>query len=256
MIWSRAIRGSSTSRAVQHIDVEHAGDTYRVKLRAPSTARQLTLRVSHANGDVVLTMPRRTKLADAMSFAQRHAAWIGARLRRLPEPVPFAPGEIIPIRGLNHRIAHTPDRRGTVWVEFPEDALPSLYVTGDAPHVSRRVGDYLKRSAKQDLETAVARYCGLLAIPARAVTVRDTTSRWGSCSASGNLNFSWRLILAPAYVLDYLAAHEVAHLEHMNHSKKFWSLTKKLCAETERAEAWLNTNGPTLHRYGKSRIEN
>lgn len=259
MIWSRAIRGASTSRAVQHIDVEHAGDTYRVKLRAARTARRFTLRVSHSNGDVVLTMPHRGALADAMNFAQRNAAWIGARLQRLPEPVPFASGEIIPIRGLDHRIVHAPERRGTVWVEFLLDehpALPSLCVAGDAPHLSRRVADYLKRSAKRDLEAAVERYCGLLAIPARSVTVRDTTSRWGSCSASGSLNFSWRLILAPAFVLDYLAAHEVAHLKHMNHSGKFWSLTKKLCAETDRAEAWLNTNGPKLHRYGKSLAKN
>ncbi|MFN3890060.1 MAG: M48 family metallopeptidase [Beijerinckiaceae bacterium] len=260
MIWSRASRGSSKSRAIQHIDVEHAGDTYRVKLRSARTARRLTLRVSHSTGDVVLTLPHRVPLADATAFAQRHAAWIGARLRRLPEPAPFVPGALIPIRGFHHRIVHAPDRRGTVWVETPTSAAdvpeePLLCVAGDLPHLARRLTDYLKRSAKHDLETAVNHYCALLDTPSRPVTVRDTTSRWGSCSANGSLNFSWRLILAPAFVLDYLAAHEVAHLVHMNHSRKFWELTKKLCADTDRAEAWLNAHGPQLYRYGKARGE-
>jgi predicted metal-dependent hydrolase len=258
MVWSRAIRGSSHSRAVSHIDVEHAGDVYRVKLRSTRTVRRLTLRVSHSSGDVVLTTPHRLALSDAIDFAQRHAAWIGARLRRLPDPIPFAPGEIIPIRGVDHRIVHAPARRGTVWTELlqaSEEAPPiaTLCVAGETPHLSRRVTDYLKRTAKQDLEASVERYCHILKIPARSVTVRDTTSRWGSCSASGSLNFSWRLIFAPAFVLDYLAAHEVAHLIHMNHSKKFWALTRKLCEDTDRAEAWLNAQGPTLYRYGKSR---
>jgi predicted metal-dependent hydrolase len=256
MVWSRAIRGAYTSSPVQHIDVEHGGASHRVKLRASRTARRVTLRVSHSTGSVVLTMPHRLPLADAIDFAQRHAAWIGARLRRLPEPVPFASGAIIPIRGIDHRIVHRPDVRGTAWVECPgasETDPPSLCVAGDEPHVARRVQDYLKRCAKQDLESAVRHYCDLLAVPPRSVTVRDTTSRWGSCSASGGLNFSWRLIFAPAFVLDYLAAHEVAHLVHMNHSKKFWTLTKKLCVETERAEAWLNAHGHSLYKYGKSR---
>jgi predicted metal-dependent hydrolase len=149
-----------------------------------------------------------------------------------------------------------PDRRGGVWVEDSQsnaESPPLLCVSGDSPHLSRRVTDYLKRHAKADLEAAVRHYCGALNLPTRSVTVRDTSSRWGSCSASGSLNFSWRLIMAPAFVLDYLAAHEVAHLVHMNHSAKFWALTNRLCAETDRAEAWLNANGSKLYRYGKPR---
>lgn len=258
MLWRRAIRGSSPAGANQHIEVEHAGSTYRVALRPSPSARRITLRVSHSAGNAVLTMPARAAMTDVVAFAQRHAAWIGARLRRLPDPVPFAPGETIPVRGYPHLIQHMAGKRGTVWVEQREAAEGAtqeftLCVAGEAPHVSRRVNDYLKRTAKHDLEEAVAHYCGKLDIPPRSVTVRDTTSRWGSCSASGSLNFSWRLILAPASVLDYLAAHEVAHLVHMNHSKKFWTLLRRLCPETDRAEAWLNTQGPQLYRYGKSK---
>lgn len=219
-------------------------------------ARRLTLRVSHSSGNVVLTVPPRISISDAQEFAQRHAAWIGARLRRLPEPVPFTPGAIIPLRGVEHRIAHRPNQRGTVWIETapsgPAEQSPLLCVAGDEPHITRRLTDFFKQCARRDLQSAVAHYCGLLKIASRPVTVRDTISRWGSCSASGNLNFSWRLIFAPAYVLDYLAAHEVTHLVHMNHSRQFWALTKKLCSETERAEAWLNANGPQLYRYGKA----
>lgn len=260
MLWSRAIRESSVSRAVDHIEVEHAGETYRVLLRATPTARRITLRVSYSSGAVILTMPRRVALADAVDFAQRHAAWIGARLRRLPEPIPFECGAVIPVRDREHRIFHAAERRGTVWVEMAatsadETVLPMLCVAGDATHVARRIADYLKRAAKQDLDAAVKHYCNVLEIQPRSVTVRDTTSRWGSCSSSGGLNFSWRLIFAPPFVLDYLAAHEVAHLKHMNHSAKFWALTKRMCAETDRAEAWLNVHGSKLHRYGKARSE-
>jgi predicted metal-dependent hydrolase len=261
MASSRAIHGSSSARATNHIDIEHAGSVYRVQLRSAQIARRLTLRVSHASGAVVLTMPKRVAFADAKAFAERHAAWIGARLKRLPDPVPFEPGAIVPLRGLDHLILHMPERRGTVWTEehqvaAAENCAAALCVSGDRAHLSRRLLDYLKRNAKDDLGVAVRHHCQTLRIPPRSVTVRDTTSRWGSCSASGSLNFSWRLILAPAFVLDYLAAHEVAHLVHMNHSAKFWALTKKLCADTDRAEAWLNANGPKLYRYGKTRILN
>ncbi len=260
MLWNRAIRASSLSRTINHIEVKHAGETYRVLLRATPTARRITLRVSYSSGAVILTMPQRVAMKDAVDFTQRHAAWIGARLRRLPEPIPFECGAVIPVRDHDHRIVHAPDRRGTVWVETPEASahetnLPMLYVAGDAQHISRRVTDYLKRAAKQDLDASVKHYCDVLAIPPRSVTVRDTTSRWGSCSSTGGLNFSWRLIFAPPFVLDYLAAHEVAHLKHMNHSAKFWALTKRVCAETDRAEAWLNAHGTKLHRFGKAKSD-
>ena len=123
-------------------------------------------------------------------------------------------------------------------------------VAGESAHVPRRIKDFLRRAALEDLEAAVARHTAALGIPARRITIRDTTSRWGSCSSQGHLNFSWRLILAPPLVLDYLAAHEVAHLKEMNHSHRFWALTHKLCPRTEEAEAWLKRHGAGLHAYG------
>jgi predicted metal-dependent hydrolase len=236
-------------------DVRHDGSTYKVNLKRVASARRYTLRVKDASGEVVLTMPTRGSLADARAFAERQGAWIGARLRRLPAGIAFEPGATIPLRGIPHEIVHRPGRRGTVWVEAKEPDLLAqtefaLCVAGDAAHIARRVRDFLKREARRDLEAAVLHYTRELGLPNRAVGLRDTASRWGSCSSQGSLNFSWRLILAPAGVLDYLAAHEVAHLVHMNHSTRFWKLTQKLCAETDRAEAWLKAHGKELHRYG------
>jgi predicted metal-dependent hydrolase len=123
-------------------------------------------------------------------------------------------------------------------------------VAGERPHVPRRVADFLKREARQDIEAAVIRHARAIKAKPRNIAVRDTVSRWGSCSSGGRLSFSWRLILAPSFVLDYLAAHEVVHLVHLNHSARFWSLLRRICPETDRAEAWLKTHGPGLHRFG------
>jgi predicted metal-dependent hydrolase len=251
----RMLRKPSVGKAVEQLEVSHAGEIYKVMLRRAPTARRFTLRVRNASGDVMLTMPARGGLVEARSFAERHAAWIGARLRRVPRAVPFAAGAMIPVRGVEHLVVHRPKVRGTIWIEAPPHASSSmsssLCVAGESAHLARRLSDYLKRMARDDLDAAVRYYCERLSLPARPVTVRDTTSRWGSCSSTGSLNFSWRLILAPAFVLDYLAAHEVSHLVHMNHSPKFWRVVGSLTPNVDRAESWLNTNGAQLHRYGK-----
>lgn len=200
-------------------------------------------------------MPTRGSLAEAKSFAERHAAWIGARLRRLPAKMRFMPGELVPVRGVLHRIANQPGARGTVWIEAaPQDAGghagPLLWVNAEAPFVPRRVQDFLIREARRDIEGAVARHTSALSVRPRKITLRDTTSRWGSCSSSGALSFSWRLIMAPRFVLDYLAAHEVAHLMHMNHSAAFWAVVAELSSDIDTAEAWLKTHGAGLLRFG------
>jgi predicted metal-dependent hydrolase len=240
---------------ITHLDVCHAGETYRITLKRIATARRFTLRVRVATRDVVLSMPPRSSIARAKGFAERHAAWIGARLNRLPTPMPFGPGSIVPLRGIMHKIEHNPWQRGTVWIE-PADALGSdsalhlLCVSGEAPHIARRVHDFLMREAKRDIEAAVVRHAATIGVTPRKITLRDTTSRWGSCSSSGSLNFSWRLIMAPSFVLDYLAAHEVAHLVHMNHSAAFWQVLAKMSPHVETAEAWLKANGAGLLRFG------
>ena len=235
---------------VSTIDVEFDRVVYPVRLRRHRQARRYTLRVQAASREVVLTMPPRGNLGDAKAFAQKNGAWIAARLRRLPQAAPFAPGATLPLRGEPHRIEHRPSARGTVWAEAGEDGAHMLCVAGDRAHLARRVGDYLKRAAKHDLQASCRRYAADLGVTVKRVSVRDQTSRWGSCSNTGALSFSWRLVLAPAFVLDYLAAHEVCHLVELNHSPRFWRLVERLYPELERAKVWLDVHGTDLHRYG------
>jgi len=223
--------------------------TCPVRLRRHPRACRYTLRIHTATREVVLTMPPRGSLKEARAFAERHAAWIAARLGRLPAARPFRHGTVVPIRGLDHRIDHRRGARGTAWSEVA-DGVRLLCVAGQAPHVGRRVADHLKREAKHDLEAASRRYAARLGVTVKRVSIRDQASRWGSCSATGVLSFSWRLILAPDFVLDYLAAHEVAHLVEMNHSPRFWRTVIGICPDTRRAKAWLDAHGAELHRYG------
>ena len=140
--------------------------------------------------------------------------------------------------------------RGVTSATLDPYGEPVIAVTGEPAHVARRVREFLEREARRDLAEAVIRHTAALGVPARRLTVRDTTSRWGSCSAKGCLSFSWRLILAPPFVLDYLAAHEVAHLKEMNHSHRFWRIVHGLCERTEEAERWLKRHGSELHKFG------
>jgi predicted metal-dependent hydrolase len=223
---------------------------FLVRLRRHRQARRYTLRIDAALHEVVLTMPPRGSLKEARAFAQKHGGWIAARLGRLPAAVPFAHGTVVPLRGLDHRVEHRPGARGTAWREAAADGTPLLCVAGDAPHVGRRLLDHLKREAKRDLDAASRRYAQRLGVAVCRVAIRDQASRWGSCSTTGVLSFSWRLILAPPFVLDYLAAHEVAHLLEMNHSPRFWRIVLGACPDTHRAKAWLDAHGVELHRYG------
>jgi predicted metal-dependent hydrolase len=225
---------------------------FPVRIRRHRQARRYTLRIDAASREVVLTIPPRGSLSEARDFAHKHGGWIAARLKRLPKAAPFAPGIEVPLRGAGHRIVHRPRARGTVWTERDPDNNRLLCVAGEAPHVNRRITDFLKREARRDLEMASRRHAEKLRVSIKRISVRDQSSRWGSCSNSGVLSFSWRLVLAPPFVLDYLAAHEVAHLVELNHSQRFWRLVARIDPNAERAKAWLDANGADLHRYGLS----
>ena len=231
-----------------HLEVQHEGARFRIALRRRPTARRITLRVSAATGEVVITLPSRTPVNTAQRFAESHAGWVASRLARLPERVVFEPGASLPLRGEPHRVRLS-GTRGGVRIEW-EDGQPVIAVACDPAHAARRIRDFLTREARRDLLEAVERYAPRLGQRPIRITLRDTRSRWGSCTARGELNFSWRLILAPPMVLDYLVAHEMAHLREMNHSLRFWALLGELCPNVDAAEAWLKRNGSSLHRYG------
>lgn len=245
-----ALRSFRRDPDPDHIIVSHAEASYRVVVRRRATARRFTLRVSNATGEVAMSVPERADMGLARHFAQAHAGWIATRVAKLPGRVIFSAGATVPVRGVPHRIVHWSSVSGATRLTVDSEGAPILAVSGQAAHLPRRVLDFLKKEARRDLERCVMAHCAALGVPARKITIRDTTSRWGSCSARGHLNFSWRLILAPPMVLDYLAAHEVAHLKEMNHSHRFWALTHRLFPQTEEAERWLKRNGTSLHRFG------
>ncbi|GGE29905.1 metal-dependent hydrolase [Agaricicola taiwanensis] len=228
------------------IDVE--GRRIPIMVRQSARARRMSLRVRRAERDVVLTLPPRASLVMAENFAQRHGRWIAERVEQLPNVVPFSHGASIPLRGVLHRIEHRDSLRGLV--EVLERDEPVIEVPGLIESLPRRMADFLRREARRDLEEAVTRHATKLGVKFGRISIKDTRSRWGSCSADGNFSFSWRLIMAPSYVLDYLAAHEVAHRREMNHSRRYWAVLRDLFPETDAAEAWLTAHGAELHCYG------
>ncbi|MEN3929670.1 SprT family zinc-dependent metalloprotease [Microvirga sp. W0021] len=233
-----------------HIEVTYGDEVYKVMIKRRPAARRVTLRVSSATGEVAMTLPEKVSILSAKRFAQSHGGWISTRVHRLPEIIAFKPDAIIPLRGIPHRIIRrtTPQMPTGIFESVDNERV--IVVSGDAEHTPRRVKELLRREAQRDLEAAVVKYTEELGVKARKVALRDTRSRWGSCSSQGGLSFSWRLIMAPSYVLDYLAAHEVAHLLEMNHSQRFWKIVYQICPHTDEAEKWLKKNGASLHRYG------
>lgn len=216
-----------------------------VTVRRNARARRYTLRLDRRGDGAVVTIPRRGTLMEAKAFVARHADWIAERLIARPD-LPEVP-TAVPIRGVVHRVVSTGSLRGRIRVVVLDDG-PAIEMPGEAPHVRRRLADHLKKEARADLGAAVARHANALGVRPTAIRLKDTTSRWGSASARGVLAFSWRLVMAPPFVLDYVAAHEVAHLREMNHSDRFWAICERLCPATDAAKAWLKKNGAGLHR--------
>jgi predicted metal-dependent hydrolase len=230
--------------------VKHGSQVFAIRLRRHRRARRYTLRIHPTDREAILTMPPRGTLRDAREFAELHGGWIAARLGRLPKAAPFQPGTIVPLRGSPHRIVHRAGERGTVWAETRDSGEKIICVAGDVEFTDRRVHDFLKREARRDLQKSAQDHAQALGVRVKRISVRDQSSRWGSCTSAGSLSFSWRLILAPPFVLDYLAAHEVAHLVEMNHSARFWRVVGRICPSMERAKKWLDASGNDLHRYG------
>jgi predicted metal-dependent hydrolase len=163
----------------------------------------------------------------------------------MPPAIAFAPGTMVPFHGSPHQIRHSVAKGpAPVWRDGDQ-----ILVSGKVEHIRRRLTDFFKREAKKMLEARALEYGGLLGVRPSRVVVRDTASRWGSCSSGRSLSFSWRLILAPDFVLDYVVAHEVAHLREMNHSPRFWAHVKSLVPDMDSPQDWLKAHGRELQRY-------
>lgn len=227
-----------------------------VELRRRAGARRLTLRVSKTRRAVVVTVPAECRMDEAGRFLRSHIDWVRDRLGRVPEPVPFADGAKVPVRGRMHRIRFAGAVPGMAVVSTEEyvGGMPRLAIAGRVEHAARRLKDWLADEARTDLDARVTWHARRLGVRVRRIGLRDQTTRWGSCSASGLLSFSWRLVLAPPFVLDYVAAHEVAHLLEMNHGPRFWKLVAKAVPRLEEAKEWLRNEGSELHRYGVEHV--
>ncbi|MBI1251503.1 MAG: DUF45 domain-containing protein [Alphaproteobacteria bacterium] len=222
-----------------------AGGTVAVRFIVNPRARRVSVRIDAARREAVATAPNARALPKAVKFAAERADWIAAELAKLPHIVPLLPGAQIPLRGQMVELWPEPGR-GPARLEADRLIAP----TPDPDLFSARVKRFLVAEARSDLEAAVARHCASLSVRAARIAVKDVRSRWGSCSADGALAFSWRVVLAPPFVLDYLAAHEVAHLREMNHSRRFWAAVAHALPDFKRGRDWLHAHGAALHAVG------
>ena len=231
----------------QRLDVVIEGRAVPLRIRRHPRARRLTLRVDAQRGEAIATIPAWLTAEDGVDLARRKGGWLLARLDSLPPRRPFVDGATVPLLGVEYPIRACPAAsvRGVAWIADGE-----IRVKGDAAHLSRRLHDWLRARARAEIRTRVEALAACIDARVGRITLRDTRSRWGSCSANGDLSFCWRLILAPEHVLDYVVAHEVAHLRERNHGDAFWSLVSELHPAPRPARNWLRRHGESLHRIG------
>ncbi|MCP5037322.1 MAG: M48 family metallopeptidase [Rhodobacteraceae bacterium] len=214
-----------------------------VVLRVSPRARRLSLRVSRLDRRVTLSLPKRVRWREAEEFARDREDWIRRHLDAAPTPMVLRPGAKVMFGGVMHDLVASGGRAAKLGDGVITLPLSAPEKTGP------RLAALFKHHARLQLHAASDRHADTLGRGFSAVTLRDTRSRWGSCSAEGRLMFSWRLIMAPPEVLDYVAAHEVAHLVEMNHSPDFWANVERLCSDYHQPRRWLRENGPVLHAY-------
>lgn len=239
------------------VTLGEGGRAVPLRVRRNARARRVVLRVDAARDEAVLTLPARVPLDEGLEFVRARGDWLAARLALLPPRVSFEDGAAVPLMGVPHVIRHAAKRargdlnsdrmrdRGVVRIENG-----AIVVAGRSEHLPRRLADWLRAEAKRVLEPIVRDKAARLGLSIRRVTVRDTRTLWGSCSANGDVSLCWRLILAPPLVADYVCAHEAAHLVVRGHGARFWRLVEELADDMTAARHWLAREGETLQRYG------
>jgi len=223
-----------------------------ITLAVNPRARTVSVRIDPLRGIAIATAPSKRQLKRAAQFAAERAGWIARELSALPQRALLAPHAMAPLRGVMHELIFEKGRGpGRVEAAAVFGAPPRIVAPApDVDMFEARVKRFLKAEALRDLGARVAVHADALGVRASKITVKETRSRWGSCSTDGALAFSWRVVLAPPFVLDYLAAHEVAHLREMNHSSRFWALVARICPEHAQGRAWLRDHGLALHAIG------
>lgn len=216
--------------------------TVEVTLRRSARARRMSLRVSRLDGRVTLSIPTGARESEAMAFLRQQEDWIRKALTGVASGAQVGPGTQLPVEGRLLTVTQSQARR----LDVTDTAI---LVPGDPTGMGPRIAAYLKLRARDRLAAASDHYAGRIGRRYQTLSLRDTRSRWGSCTAQGGLMYSWRLIMAPPAVLDYVAVHEVAHLAQMNHSPAFWAVVADLMPDYARHRRWLKSQGHVLHGY-------
>lgn len=228
--------------------IARSGASVPVRVQVDKRATRVSVRIDPAAREAVATAPAPRYALDAISFASERVDWIAERLGALPPSVTFTPGARVPLRGVLHHLQHAESGR-TVRLDL-NGPVPVLLVPGPRAAFGDKTRGFFRAAARTDLAERVAAHAAALKVTPRSISIKDTRSRWGSCSSDGRLNFSWRLVCAPSFALDYVAAHEVAHLREMNHSTRFWRQVERCVPDWESARRWLQANGSALHSIG------
>ncbi len=219
-------------------------------LKVNPRARRISIRIDGRAGEAVAVAPSERQLADAVAFARSRANWICERLAARPAGAPLQPGAVIPFCGGTVRL-EAAGGAGAARLVKGQDG-DRIVSGGEGEAFARRVVNLLKRAARDALQARTGVHLSALGQAPVTLTLNDPASRWGSCSPmSRSIRYSWRVIMAPPEVLDYLAAHEVAHLVHANHSPAYWAVVHDLVGDHRPFRAWLRDHGPALHAVGR-----
>lgn len=227
-------------------------DGLPLRLSVNRRARRVSIRIDAARGQAVAVAPSERRLADAVAFARSKAGWIAERLAARPAGGgAYAPGSTVPLEGAPLRLEQTPGSAAARLVDTPNGL--AIRSGGEGEAYARRIESLLKRMARERLVHHTGVHCRALNLKAPRVGIGDPKSRWGSCTPGrGSIRYSWRLILAPPEILDYVAAHEVAHLVHADHSPAFWGVVHQLIGDHRPYRAWLRAHGAALHAVGRT----
>ncbi|MCP4393282.1 MAG: M48 family metallopeptidase [Alphaproteobacteria bacterium] len=235
---------NSIQMAEQNYRINIEGRDFPLDIKRNSKAKRCILRVNHIKQSIDLTIPKRYRTEKAVKFARSQILWIEKQIEQMPEKINFYDGITIPVAGRPTTITRAKHpQAGTKQIE------DTIIISGHTEHFNRRTKDFLKKEAKRVFTNIANKMAEKMGKKIKKISVKDTHSRWGSCNSAGNISYSWRLILAPVHVMEYVIAHEVAHLAELNHSEAFWNQVGKLLPNYHKAKKWLKENGNSLHLY-------
>jgi len=217
---------------------------FELDVKTSLKAKRISLKIDAKKHIPVVTLPRFCTANYAIDFIDRHKDWIEESLNKIPKKIEFKHGDKLSIMGQIYIVNHTPNAKAGVWLENG-----MINVSGGEEFLNSRLKNFVKKVAKNELSKLAREKAKVINCYVNKVCVKDTKTRWGSCSTKSNINFSWRIVLAPSIVIDYLISHEVCHLIHHNHSKEFWSELDNLAIDMKKGNSWLKENGNSLFSY-------